>query len=165
MCFRGDWCWPFLSNLLNLAWNLPWTHYEIEEGGVHSGGHIYTWNIWNFMLSVPAIAHQVLYKTHTPRVHRDRYLGSCALPFFMVVNWGGFLIFLFYFGAVCGILPDVLSTSGFGRKGELQPLPCYTLWISICLSESGIICISGILRGPILEARSAAVLQSWLFQD
>lgn len=71
------------------------------------------------MLSVAAIAHQVLYKTHL-RVHRERYLGSCAFPFFMVVNWGGFFYFclglfvvLFCFGlvfcAVCGKLPYVLE--------------------------------------------------------
>lgn len=136
VCFCGDWGWLFLSNLLNLAWNLLWTHYKIEEGSVHTGANIYTWDIWNFMLSVAAIAHQVLYKTHL-RVHRERYLGSCAFPFFMVVNWGGFFIFVWGYLLFCSVLVwffvlfvenylMYLSTSGVGRKRGTPLFPMFT---------------------------------------
>lgn len=104
-----------LSNLLNLVWNLLWTHYEIEEGGVQTGGNIYTWDIWNFILSVPAIAHQVHYNTHNPMVQRSVFREPCtSLLYGCKLEWG-FKIFgvcfvlLWFFCAVCGILPYIVK--------------------------------------------------------
>lgn len=66
----------------------------------------------------------------------------------------------------CGLFSCVLTTGGVGMKGEFHPpLPMLQTLDKHNLSESGIICISGILPGPTLEARSATALQSWLFQD